>query len=481
MMQISSYSLALVVAFAFLIFCNSFVVCQDNEFDEFDEFGNEGVELPKSPTEDVAKLAAPSQKPTSLDQASAQVDPESAKFDDPSSAPTTGDTEFDTDDIEYKTAGKRPELRVVDAPPLKVFKWDDYYIEILFVVAFILFLVNFLVGSGKNSSFVLQWFELTVDILKYEFALVGGAPKLDDPSPSTKKDEDSSTDSSNSATATKKQKGLIKSSESMYTLWCSGRAGMDGLLIEVNFLKRQDLLHMAMNIVMPSQDRLILRFLLREEGYDNFVFCLAHKRYAPSLARDMPDISTFCSKRKPISQYGVDSEKIFVMTELSDVASFILDDSTKNFVRLHEKEINFIHITDKYSVGRLEDAQAAQKLANPKRLATFSFSFPFKASQSNEYIRFSLALLDRLRKFKLARDSKQKSDKNRQKITDIIQKAAFSQRQEAAQNKKDELRRAEKERIFSEDDVNKQRAWEKKEAKREHKKKMRMKPIKIKP
>lgn len=384
----------------------------------------------------------------------------------------------DGEDRKYKSDGKgqkKPDLKLVNAPLSRYYNWESYYIEIAFLLASCLYFVNFLVGSGKNHTFAKQWYEQSKDILKQQFALVGGAPQINDGSQKRDEDSDSNTASS------KKQKGLIKSSESLYTLWNSGRVGMDGLLVEINLLKRQDLFSMALNLLKPTTDTLVLRFLLNQDGYENFVFCLAHKTLAPKLARDMVDINTFCPKRKPISQYGVESEKIFVMSELSDVTSFILESRTIAFIKKYEQAIKFIHITDQYSTVRSEDAQPAQKLVNSKRMATFSFTFPKTPADRVEYIMFALSLLDRLRRFKLARDSKQKSEKNRQKITDILQKISSSQRQEAAQNKKDEQRRLEKERIYEEDDPEKQRRWEKKEAKREQKKnKMRVKQLKMK-
>lgn len=373
------------------------------------------------------------------------------------------------------TSQKKPDLKLVNAPLPRYYKWESYYIEIAFLFACLLYFANYIVGSGKNQKFAQQWYEQSRELLKQQFTLVGGAPQINDGSQKHRDDD------SESNTTMKKQKGLIMSTQSMYTLWNSGRIGMDGLLVEMNLLKRQDLFSMALDLLKPSTDNLILRFLLTQDGYENFVFCLAHKTQAPKLTRDMVDINTFCTKRKPISQYGIPSERLFVMSELSDVTSFIFDDKTIAFIKKHELAIKYIHITDQFSTVRSEEVLPAQKLANPKRMATFSFNFPHNSVDRVEYFLFSLSLLDRLRRFKLAKDSKQKSEKNRQKITDILQKTAFTQRQEAAQNKKEELRRQEKERIYNEDDPEKQKRWEKKEAKRELKKnKMRVKQLKVK-
>jgi hypothetical protein len=55
---------------------------------------------------------------------------------------------------------------------------------------------------------------------------------------------------------------------------------------------------------------------------------------------------------------------------------------------------------------------------------------------------------------------KQKAEKNRQKAEEVFLKSAHAQRQEAAQLRREEKRRAEKERIMNEEDPDKARKWE---------------------
>lgn len=56
--------------------------------------------------------------------------------------------------------------------------------------------------------------------------------------------------------------------------------------------------------------------------------------------------------------------------------------------------------------------------------------------------------------------AKQKSDRNRLKVEEEFLKTTHAQRQEAAQLKREERRRVEKERIMNEEDPDKQRKWE---------------------
>lgn len=90
-------------------------------------------------------------------------------------------------------------------------------------------------------------------------------------------------------------------------------------------------------------------------------------------------------------------------------------------------------------------------------------------------------LVDKLKRFRLSKEKKLKSDRNRQKIAKLFLQSTHQQRQEAAQMKREEKRRAEKEKILNEMDPEKQRKWEEKEYKRELKKKIpKMKQLKVK-
>lgn len=463
------------ILFALVILTQSFISikCNDNEFAEFDDFAPSET---FTNTEDLTAKPQPSVSQGSVDSKTIpdKVKEASETKGHIKTESKPGDETVEEQEDKSGPQAKKLDLKLVDAPLPRIYKWESYYIEIAFIFALCLYFINLFLGSNKNKMFAQEWYVQSRDLLKQQFALVGGAPIFNDGP--TKRNEEV-----DNIPNLKKQRGLIKVTDSVFTLWNSGRAGMDGMLIEINLLKRQDLFSMALNLLKNARDTLNLRVLLSSDGYENFVFCLAHKSYAAKLARDMVDINTFCPKRKSLTQLGIDVDRLFVMSELGDVNSFIFDAKTVNFLKQHGKSINYIHITDQYSTIKGEELSPAQRLASPKRMATFSFALVRNSIDNAEIIIFALNLLDRLRRFKLARDSKQRSDKNRQKITDILQKTEFSQRQEAAQAKKEELRRLEKERIYNEDDPEKQRRWERKEAKREQKKnKMRVKQLKVK-
>ena len=50
---------------------------------------------------------------------------------------------------------------------------------------------------------------------------------------------------------------LMKESENVYALWCSGRQCVEGMLVELKLLKRQDLINLLLRIFKPASDQIV--------------------------------------------------------------------------------------------------------------------------------------------------------------------------------------------------------------------------------
>ena len=50
---------------------------------------------------------------------------------------------------------------------------------------------------------------------------------------------------------------LMKESENIYALWCSGRVCVEGMLVELKLLKRQDLINVMANLFKPCVDQIV--------------------------------------------------------------------------------------------------------------------------------------------------------------------------------------------------------------------------------
>ncbi len=112
--------------------------------------------------------------------------------------------------------------------------WENYLLEILMCAGIVVYFLNFFTGKSRNARIAGTWFDTHRALLESNFALVGddGAKeveKIDTP--------------------------LVKESEHGFTLWCSGRIGCQGMLVEIRLLKRQDLVSVIANLMKPSHDQ----------------------------------------------------------------------------------------------------------------------------------------------------------------------------------------------------------------------------------
>ncbi len=50
---------------------------------------------------------------------------------------------------------------------------------------------------------------------------------------------------------------LMKESENVYSLWCSGRVCCEGMLVTLKLLKRQDLVSTIAKMFKPTSDQIV--------------------------------------------------------------------------------------------------------------------------------------------------------------------------------------------------------------------------------
>ena len=65
--------------------------------------------------------------------------------------------------------------------------------------------------------------------------------------------------------STEAQSGvLMKESENIFSLWCSGRVCCEGMLVTLKLLKRQDLISHISRIFKPQTDQIVSSTLPRQ-------------------------------------------------------------------------------------------------------------------------------------------------------------------------------------------------------------------------
>jgi len=82
----------------------------------------------------------------------------------------------------------------------------------------------------------------------------------------------------------------MKESESLYTLWCSGRTCCEGMLVELKMIKRQDLVAIISGIMKPTQDQVHIKVEMSKDSMDTFVFCCGTKKTTSKMFKEMSDL-----------------------------------------------------------------------------------------------------------------------------------------------------------------------------------------------
>lgn len=437
---------------------------EDNEFAEFEDFEDD------RPKKLASTVDQQSSNKLELNQVSEEDDIEIEDEVDTEFDHFQDDEEFEGLDGPTKNPSKTDEpstLTITKVPLHLRDRWDSYYLEILMIIGLVVYFINYIIGRSKNINIAENWLNENRQILDDNFSLVGDTGKGL---------EDTNDD------------GFIKESESQYSVYCSGRVGCESMLIELKLIKRQDLVAIISQIIRPQNDQAHLRIELSKEESDNFVLAVASKKTAIGLTKDIADIATFCPEKRPAEKFGLPAG-FFVMSEVAEAASAILDTRVLQIFNKYPQFIDYIHISDQYSGVKQQEDAGALTMPEVKRVLLVGLNISVKGKLLNNdtqdkmksLLQFTFYILDKLRRFRLSKEAKNKTDKNRLKVEETFLKTTHAARAEAAAQKREDKRQAEKERILLEEDPDKQRKWEEKEQKRLAKKRApRMKQLKVK-
>uniref|UniRef100_A0A4W4G541 PAT complex subunit CCDC47 n=1 Tax=Electrophorus electricus TaxID=8005 RepID=A0A4W4G541_ELEEL len=447
----------------------------DNDFAEFEDVGeDQPVEADSEPPPRPTPSSAPIEDDE--DEATVEIEEGQDEFEDADAQDQDMYSKYDNEEFEgYEKTN--PSFKdtliyresVTDV--LTVTVWESYYMEILMVTGLLAYIMNYIVGKNKNSRLAQAWFNSHRELLESNFALVG-----DD-------------GTSKEAISTGK---LNQENEHIYNLWCSGRVCCEGMLIQLKFLKRQDLLNVLARMMRPTCDQVQVKVTLNDEDMDTFVFALGNRKALGRLQKEMQDLSEFCGdKPKSGSKYGL-PDSLAILSEMGEVTDGVMDNKMVHYISSNADKIESIHFSDQFSGPKvMQEEGQPLKLPETKKTLLFTFNVPGMGNTSPKDMDSLLPLMnmviysiDKVKKLRLNREGKLKSERNRARVEENFLKQTHAQRQEAAQTRREEKRRAEKERIMNEEDPERQRrleeAAQRREQKKLEKKQMKMKQIKVK-
>ncbi len=370
------------LAFATVIVAQE--IDEDNEFADF-EFDDEEV---------VSQVKKPQHEEPVQAQQQQQEDDASDDFIDDSDDGIV-ENEFDNDEFENfggtddsesedfpKKAGE-PKLTIAKVP-LHFRKWHSYWVELLFISGLVVYFINYTIGKGKNVNLCSQWFAAHKSFLEENFALVGDDGRLE---------------------ADNQPFGFIKESDSVYTLWCSGRTLVEGMLIELKLIKRQDLLSITMGLLKKTQDQVQIRVELSPGVMDSFVMAIASKKSVGRLFKELTDLKQFCiNVTKADERYNLPAG-FSVLSELPEATAAIIDSRIIAVLNKSNQLIDSIHISDQYSGPVLQEEQQAVKSETKKMLiVTYFFSEKTDMEDLRQLMQLVIYLIEKLKRFKLSRE-----------------------------------------------------------------------------
>ncbi|XP_065191431.1 PAT complex subunit CCDC47-like [Sycon ciliatum] len=376
----------------------------------------------------------------------------------------------DEEEVKEEPTTKKPALNEAHVPrhvlsSLRA-NWDQFIIEMIMLVAVLAYGGNFLLGKSKNASIAYAWFEAHQEVLTNNFSVVGDDGEGTAPSRNI----------------------VIREAENVFLVHCTGRANCDSLLVELQLLKRQDLVQLLSQTIRPKSDAVQITVSLSAEDMDPFVFAVAPKRNISRLMKEHRDLGLLSPEKRRCDQYGVPAT-FTVVSETTEVLPTILTTSFVATLKKYEELIDYIHFSDQFVPNVDQDeaskddkaaqAAAAEALKSAQRVLIFRFNLPahlrFTTRKQLDKLvplmRMVLHSIDRVKKCRLSREAKEHAVKNRSKMSEEVSKLTHQQRQERAQERREDKLRKEKERYMTMEDPEKARKLQEKVLQRENKKK----------
>lgn len=356
---------------------------------------------------------------------------------------------------------EQPKITISQVPITVRPRWDAYWLEGILCCLLAAYALAYAIGRAKNTSIAINFLKLHKPLLDENFTLVGETG-LD--------------------VVAADERGWRREAEHCFTMWCSGRQCCEGMLLTLKLIKRQDLVHVLLGVVRPTPDTLLIRVELGKDDSDPFVLCVAQKKIATRLAKEMQDLSMFCPERRAGDKHGLPAA-LGVLSECAEATAAVLDARVTAALQLYHTHVNYIHVSDRYCGPKQMEETVATKPPETERvlLASFSLGPDGGSDEVRPLLLLIFYLLDKIKRLRLSKEALSKCEKRRVKAAEAWVRGCHAARQEQAALRREEKRKQEKERILAEDDPEKQRRWELKEQKRQQKRKApKMKQLKVK-
>ena len=118
----------------------------------------------------------------------------------------------------------------------------------------------------------------------------------------------------------------------------------------------------------PAHDQIHVRVDMSPEDMDSFIFCIASKKSSLRLSKEMADLATYCPERRPADKFDLPAN-YFIMSEVAEVASAMLDAKIVSMFRKFPDVIDTIHFSDQFTGPKPTDDQQPLELPQGKQVS----------------------------------------------------------------------------------------------------------------
>lgn len=128
-------------------------------------------------------------------------------------------------------------------------------------------------------------------------------------------------------------------------------------------------------MMRPTLDQIHIKVIMNKEDMDNFIFCIASKKTALSVSKEMNDISVYCPERKSGEKFNIPSN-FSVMSEIAEATSAMLDSKVTAVLNKYTDLVDYIHFSDQYSGAKQPDDGGALKLPDTQKVSLYTITCP---------------------------------------------------------------------------------------------------------
>jgi len=247
---------------------------------------------------------------------------------------------------------------------------------------------------------------------------------------------------------------MTRDADHVFSIWCSGRISVNGLLATLRLNKRQDAMSAIYSTyIQPTSDRMILRFSM--EKMEPLCFVLGKSSAVKDVFENYPDAATFCAdKIRSADKLGL-SNMSYVAETVDSLSVF--DKKMCNLFASAKDSLISLHVSDSFVGPRVPDGEDTEPIS---KVCIFVFDMKDVQQNATQFLKIAVYFVDQLAKFNLGKEAYEKHKRRRAKQAEAQDRIRHQERQEEIARKKEETRREEYKKMFDEQDPDKQKKLE---------------------